>query len=147
MIQSLSLLAYLSCNIQICISRPLFKQDYITSHIVDMLCLVAQACLTLYNPMDCGLSGSSVHGDSLGNNTGVDFHALFQGIFPTQRSNPGLLHCRQILYCLSHQGKLTKQWPHYSRQPVLLLELLNLNFIHMELAEIHHIQFNCSSQY
>ena len=27
-----------------------------------------------------------------------------QGIFPTQGSNPGLLHCRQILHCLSHQG-------------------------------------------
>ena len=30
--------------------------------------------------------------------------ALLQGIFPTQGWNPGLLHCRQILYCLSHQG-------------------------------------------
>ena len=30
-------------------------------------------------------------------------HALLQGIFPTQGSNPGLSHCRQILYCLSHQ--------------------------------------------
>ena len=30
--------------------------------------------------------------------------ALLQGIFPTQGSNPGLPHCRQILYCLSHQG-------------------------------------------
>ena len=29
---------------------------------------------------------------------------LLQGIFPTQGSNPGLLHCRQILYCLSHWG-------------------------------------------
>ena len=28
---------------------------------------------------------------------------LLQGIFPTQGSNPGLLHCRQILYHLSHQ--------------------------------------------
>ena len=37
-------------------------------------------------------------------NTGVGCHALLQGIFPTQGSNPGLLHCRQILYCLSHQG-------------------------------------------
>ncbi|KAM7238686.1 hypothetical protein CapIbe_010206, partial [Capra ibex] len=27
-----------------------------------------------------------------------------QGIFPTQGLNPGLLHCRQILYCLSHHG-------------------------------------------
>ena len=37
-------------------------------------------------------------------NTGVGCHALLQGIFPTQGSNPGLLHCRQILYHLSHQG-------------------------------------------
>ena len=31
-------------------------------------------------------------------------YSLLQGIFPTQGSNPGLPHCRQILYCLSHQG-------------------------------------------
>ena len=30
--------------------------------------------------------------------------SLLQGIFPIQGSNPGLLHCRQILYCQSHQG-------------------------------------------
>ena len=30
--------------------------------------------------------------------------SILQGIFPTQGSNPGLLHCRQILYQLSHQG-------------------------------------------
>jgi len=34
----------------------------------------------------------------------VDSHSLLQGIFPTQGSNPGLLHCRWILYQLSHQG-------------------------------------------
>ena len=66
--------------------------------------LVVQLCPTLCNPMDCSLLGSSVHGDSPGKNSGVGCHALFQGIFPTQGSNPGLLHCRQILYCLSHQG-------------------------------------------
>ena len=33
-------------------------------------------------------------------------HALLQGIFPTQGLNPDFLHCRQILYCLSHQGSL-----------------------------------------
>ena len=38
--------------------------------------------------------------------TGVGSHLLFQGIFPTQGSNPGLLHCRWILYCLIHQGSL-----------------------------------------
>ena len=36
--------------------------------------------------------------------TGVDSHSLLQGIFPTQRLNPGLPHCRWILYQLSHQG-------------------------------------------
>ena len=54
--------------------------------------------------MDHTSPGSSVHGDSLGKNTGVGCHALLQGIFLTQGSNPGLLHCRQILYHLSHQG-------------------------------------------
>ena len=39
----------------------------------------------------------------LGKNTGVGSHCLLQGIFPTPGLNPGLLHCRQILYCLSHQ--------------------------------------------
>ena len=42
--------------------------------------------------------------NSPGKNTGVGCHALPQGIFLTQGSNPGLLHCRQILYRLSHQG-------------------------------------------
>ena len=37
-------------------------------------------------------------------NTGVGSLSLFQGIFPTQGLNPGLLHCRQILYPLSHKG-------------------------------------------
>ena len=36
--------------------------------------------------------------------TGVGCHALLQGIFPTQESNPGLLHGRQILFQLSYQG-------------------------------------------
>ena len=42
--------------------------------------------------------------DFPGKNTAVDCHSLLQGIFPTQGSNPGLPHCRQILYQLSHQG-------------------------------------------
>ena len=42
--------------------------------------------------------------DSPGKNTGVCCHSLLQGIFPTQGSNLGLPHCRQILYWLGHQG-------------------------------------------
>ena len=66
--------------------------------------LVTQSCPTLFDPMDRSLPGSSVHGDSPGKNAGVGCRALLQGIFPTQGSNLGLPHCRQILYRLSHQG-------------------------------------------
>ena len=69
-----------------------------------LLCLVTQLCPTVCDPMDCSPPGPSIHGDSPGKNTGVGCHVLLQGIFPTQRLNPGLLHCRQILDLLSHQG-------------------------------------------
>ena len=68
-----------------------------------VLCLVTQLCLILCKPMDCSPPCSSVLGDSLGKNTGVGGHALLQGIFPTQGLNPGLPHCKRILYHLSHQ--------------------------------------------
>ena len=42
--------------------------------------------------------------NSLGKNTGVGCHSLLQGIFPTQGSNPGLPHYRQVLYHRSHRG-------------------------------------------
>ena len=42
--------------------------------------------------------------NSPGQNTGVGSLFLLQGIFPTQGLNPGLLHCKQILYQLSHEG-------------------------------------------
>ena len=76
--------------------KPLFSSVQFSS--------VAQSCLTLCSPMDCSLPGSSVHRDSPGKNAGVCCHTLLQGIFPTQGSNLGLLHCRQILYHLSHRG-------------------------------------------
>ena len=67
-----------------------------------MKVIVAQWCPILRHPMKCSLPGSSVHG--IGKNTGVGSHSLLQVIFPTQNSNLGLLHCRQIPYHLSHQG-------------------------------------------
>ena len=71
-------------------------------------CLVAQSCPTLCDLVDCSPPGSFVHGDSPGKNTGVDCHALLQEIFLIQGSKPGLPHCRQILYCLSHLLMETK---------------------------------------
>ena len=38
-------------------------------------------------------------------NTGVGRLSLLQGVFPTQESNRGLLHCRRILYQLSYEGR------------------------------------------
>ena len=60
--------------------------------------LIVQSCLTLLWP-----HGLYSPWNSPGQNTGVVSLSLLQGIFSTQRSNPGLLHCRQFLYQLSHQ--------------------------------------------
>ena len=61
--------------------------------------LVSQLCLTLCDPMDGSPPGSSVRGISQARVlTRVGCQSFPQGIFPTQGMNPGLLHCRQILY-------------------------------------------------
>ena len=57
-------------------------------------------------------------------NTGVGCLSLLQGIFPTQGSNPGLPHCRQILYQLNHKGS-----------PVNTLNLNLKNISHRILSE------------
>ena len=58
---------------------------------------VAQLCPTLCDPVDCSPPGSSVHGILPCKSTGVSCYFLLQEIFPTQRSNPDLPHCRQTL--------------------------------------------------
>ena len=52
--------------------------------------------------MDRNPPGSSVNGISRARMLGVGSHSLLQGIFLAQGLNTGLLHCRQILYYLSH---------------------------------------------
>ena len=60
-------------------------------------------CHGLYSPWN-----------SPGQNAGEGSLSLLQGIFPTQGSNPGLPHCRWILYQLSHKGSLrTLKWVTY----------------------------------
>ena len=49
-----------------------------------------QSCPALHDCMDCSLPGSLVHGDPPGKSTGVDRHALLQGIFSNQGLNPRL---------------------------------------------------------
>ena len=67
--------------------------------------LVVQSCPTLCNPMDCIFCPWN----SPGEKTGVGTHPLLQGIAPTQGSNPGIMHCRQILYHLRPQGSLVRE--------------------------------------
>ena len=57
--------------------------------------------------------------NSPGKNTGMSSHSLVQGIFLTQESNPGFLHCRQIFYCLSHQGSPKLLWNRIQRSWIL----------------------------
>ena len=78
-------------------------------------------------PMNCSLPGSSVYGDSPYKNTGMGCHVFLQGIFPTQESNPGLPHWRQILYHLSHQGS-----PCWS----LACKILSMTLLAWEMSEI-----------
>ena len=69
---------------------------------MQMFCIsewmkVVQSCPTFCDPMKNSWN-------SPGQNTGVGSLSLLQGIFLTQGSNPGLPHCRQILYQMSHKG-------------------------------------------
>ena len=61
------------------------------SEMVSVVWLLSH--VRLRDPIDCSQTA------------GAGCHFLLQGIFPTPGSNPGLLHCRQIRYHLSHQGR------------------------------------------
>ena len=90
------------CSVSFVIKETKVKQEDDILH----KCVCVFSCVLLFaTPMDCSPPGSSVHGNSPGMNTGLGCQALLQGIFPTQRSNPGFLHCRQILYWLSLEGR------------------------------------------
>ena len=85
-----------SCSLYITILTLYYSCN---SCVSDSRCLVRLlSCPTLCDPMDCSLPW-----DFPGKNTGVGCHFLLQDIFPTQGLNPGLLHCGQTLYPLSHR--------------------------------------------
>ena len=97
---------------------------------------VAQSCPTLCNLLDCSLQHSSVHGIIQAR---VGGHFLLQRIFPTQGSNLGLPHCRQMLYHLSHQEspplpdhilnwdiiRILGAKPGFSKRPVVVVQSLS----------------------
>ena len=82
--------------------------------------------------------------NSPGQNTGVGSLSLLQGIFPTQGLNPGLPHCRQILYQLSHQGSLIfVKYQLIIDVWVYFLTLDSIPFVYMSLDSHTMLQF-CS---
>ena len=116
----LLLLCFISCDLSLidvllihsAVLVPGIQQSDSLRLCCAVLCLVAHSRPSLCDPVDCSPPGSSIHSGSPGKNTGVETleywsHALLQGIFPSQGSNPGLLHCRWILYCLSDSLKHT----------------------------------------
>ena len=74
----------------------------------DAIAFSINAGYTCSIPGECEsctvVSNSATPRNSPGQNTGLGSFSLLQRIFSTQGSNPGLLHCRQVLYYLSHQG-------------------------------------------
>ena len=94
----------------------------------ELKMLVTQSCSTL-----CKLRLQPIRllcsSNFPGKNTGVCCHFLLQGIFPTQGSNPGLLHCKQILYRLSHLGSptLNGNYQLINQHYKLQRELLNIH--------------------
>ena len=90
--------------------------------------------------------------NSTGKNTGVGSHSLLQGIFLTQESNPGLLHCRQILYHLKLPGKplnlsiATKNHHHHHNPqnfkisiPVILWDIKTFRLV--------FLNFDCTTEF
>ena len=88
-------------------SKPPNLQVYPQEALI-LECCVCQSLAMSNSLQSYGLQPSRLlySWNSPGKNTGVGCHSLLQGIFLTQGSNPSLLHCRQSLYQLSHQGTL-----------------------------------------
>ena len=89
---------------------PLYSEAYISRHLW-LIPVVTESCSVVSDSLQPrGLWPARLlcPWNSPGRSTSVGSLSLLQGIFPTQGSNPGLPHCRQTLYCLSHQGSPTE---------------------------------------
>ena len=123
------------------------------------MCALSRSVVWLFVTSCAVALQDPIHGDSLGKNTRVGCHTLLQGIVPTQGLNPDFLHCKQILYCLSHQQSpfsigYTTFWTSLVAQTVKNLpaihrtwvphNTLTLLFSHVRIKEIVYF---CGSQF
>ena len=102
-----------------------------TACIYLILLLVSLSCLTVCEP---GLQPSRLlcPWDSPGKTTGMGCHFPLQGILLTQGLNPGLLHCRQILFSQSHQGSINS---------LMAIPLTQLSMPHTPQSSLYLISF------
>ena len=107
-----------------------------------MSVLGTQLC-PLCNPMDCSPL-LLCPCNSPGKNTEVGCHSLCLGVFLIQGSNPGPLHCRQILYCLSHQGS---SYIHKHALSNTLLPFITLTYYVLDQLRIRKISFYFAFSY
>ena len=93
-------------------------------------------------PLSMGFPGKNIGVGFPDKNTGVGCRFLLQGIFPTQGSKPGFLHCRQTLYCLSHQGSRNNEVVLLFPSPVdhVLSELTTM--IHPSWVNLHGMAYS-----
>ena len=84
------------------LSRVPCAIQWVLTVCVCVCCLLSR--VRLLRPHRLQLARLLCSWNSPAKNTAVGSHFLLQGIFPTQGSNPGLLHCKQTLYRLSHRG-------------------------------------------
>ena len=90
-------------HIQMCVCVSEWVSECVCARVfVYMQALSLFSCVQLLATLWTAAHQAPLSRNSPGKNTGVGCHVLLQGIFPTQGSNPHLLHCRQILYPLSH---------------------------------------------
>ena len=105
----------------------------------SVLCLVAQPCPTLCDHMDCSPPVFLCPWDFPGKNTGVGWHALLQGVFPTQGLNPLLLHLQVGTLPLALPGKPQLQFSLVTQSCPTLCDPMNLSTpglpVHHQLPE------------
>ena len=89
------------------------RQTHTHMHTYTHVCVLSRpAASNSLWPVDCCPPGSSIRGIPQVRILQWGCHFLLQGIFPTQGSNPGLLHCRWVLYHLNQQGSHTHTRTH-----------------------------------
>ena len=93
----------------------LYREKYNVYYICEVKLFIAQSCPALCDPQALPCMEFSRQEYWRGS------HSLLQGVCLTQGSNPGLLHCRQIPYCLSHKGSPTYHIYQFSYTKSLLL--------------------------